>query len=828
MTIPVHSTQIDEERQAVAPYNFVPLPEKMVEAKTPPQQDIFHSDLLTGSIDIEIESCSPVYIRGMYTTEQYNHLGNKKSGDLTAEEKLERAPFYAIQQQPALPGSSLRGMFRELVEIVSCSRMRWVSKSPTFTYRAVADKSDDPLKRKYKDIFGIMAKNVKAGYLVFENGSWYVQPALTAEKAGLGGKDYYLKVYEEDIKASGYIPMSEENYRPQVIEVSFQENGRVRKSDDLIEKARQRNNNKKDPAKPDIKEDRLCYLIQSKNQKLKLSGWLVTSGNMRETGGELSVRDKHYIFLPADKTTARLSIPEQVVEDYRAGLTPYQIEKLTDWRDGIHDESWGCLGRGKPVFYIPSKDNPKTIQYFGHNPNFRIPVMLDGENRAANPLDFVPDFLRSNPNPDMADAIFGWVEEWDEKSVDDQTSRTRVGPAKQRAGRVFFSDAMYAGNANGIWYNNGEPITPKILSNPKPTTFQHYLIQDQNERHDPNQKESLAHYGTPPTQTGIRGYKFYWHKGSAPQIKYEAKSPEKKHPENVLTRISPIKSGVRFISKIHFENLRPEELGALCWVLMLQGEPRETYRHKIGMGKPLGMGAVQIILKNLNLSLRKDETSSEGETALGRYSQLMNNKAWFTPAIEKKPESYILDFEDFMRWQGVLQDKQTLSDNERIQDLLELLRWRGDTIEDKVLEVTRYMEIEHARNDNEYENRPVLPAPKKVFEGWFHPQINVNRLAEEARKRAANPQPVVKKDSGDLKPGDKVSCIVNFVEDANKGNVHFENKKYGKEADFILPVSEKVSQDRYLPKKSKHHLEVVKMESSGKDSPKWLVYCKKA
>ncbi len=823
MTIPIHSNQIDEERKAVAPYNFVPLPEKMVEAKTPPPQDIFHSDLLTGSIDIEIESCSPVYIRGMYTTEQYERLGNKKSGDhLAPEEKLkreiERAPFYTVHQQPVLPGSSLRGMLRELVEIVSSGRMRWVSKSPTFTYRAVADKSDDPLKRKYKDIIGNMAGNVRAGYLVFEHGSWYIQPAQTTDKAWFGSKKHFLKVYEEDIDISSFIKMSDlSKYRPQVIEVSFQQNGWVKKRNDLVQKVKTHNAKISDPNKH-WNEKRACYIVKSKSEKLSYEGWLITSGNMQETGIGTPNRFNHYIFPPADEKTTRLPVPEQVIEDYRAGLTPYQLEELTDWRDGIHDESWGCLGHGKPVFYIPSEDKSKTVQYFGHNPNFRIPVMLDGENRAANPLDFVPDFLRNNPNPDMADAIFGWTEEWEEKNIDGQTIRKQIGPAKQRAGRVFFSDAMYVDNANGIWYNNGEPITPKILSSPKPTTFQHYLIQDKE--HDPNKKESLAHYGTPPSQTGIRGYKFYWHKGSDPKIKYEAKDPSKKLPENVLTRITPIKSGVRFTSKIHFENLRPEELGVLCWVLKIQGESGKTYRHKIGMGKPLGMGAIKITLNNLYLSLRKDES----EKTRGRYAKLLDGNTWFTPADSAKmPEGYILDFENFMREHKVLSEGQKLSGNTRIQELLELLRWHGDTVEDKVIEITRYMEIEK----EEYKDRPVLPTPKKVF-GWFKEQTDAKKMAAEYRKRAENPILATQTKGSELKEGDKIKCIVAYVEDLGKGNVHLNNEKYGKDVDFILPVEERDKLHRYIPNKLSPQLEIVKVESNKNDSTKWIVYCRES
>lgn len=711
MSAPVHSDPTSKERRAVAPYNFVPLPEKMVEANTPPPQDVFDPDLLTGSIDIEIKSCSPVYIRGMYTVKQYKQFGNKKSKELTPHEKDERAPFYAIQENPAIPGSSLRGMLRELVEIVSSGRMRWVSKSPTFTYRAVADKSDDPLKRKYKDIFGVMAKNVRAGYLIFENGSWYIQPAQTADSAGLG-KGYYLKVYEEDIEAPSYIPMHETHYRPQVISVSFQPNGRIRKSDDLVRKAQQRNKNKKNPKQPDIKFDRVCYSIQAEDQNLSFAGSLVTSGNMRETGGASSARDKNYIFLPKNEKAKRLHIPNQVIEDYRAGLTPYQLDSLRDWRDGIHDESWGCLGHDKPVFYISNESDPNKVQYFGHNPNFRIPVMLDGSDRAANPLDFVPNHLLDNPNSDMADAIFGWVEELDEKHGESAENRSVAGPTKQRAGRVFFSDAMYTDDASGVWYNGKEPITPKILSNPKPTTFQHYLIQDKTKGHDPDEKEALAHYGTPPSQTGIRGYKFYWHKGSDPDIKYAPTSSDNKRPEDVLTRIIPIKSEVCFESKIHFENLRPEELGVLCWVLMLPGQTGKTYRHKIGMGKPLGMGAVQITLKNINLSLRKDID----EKNQGRYSSLLNNTAWFLPdSVAKNAEDFILAFEDFMRQQKALGEGEKISEKKRIQDLLELLCWNGDDVEKDFIESTRYMEIEHDTNGNEYKERPVLPSPFGVW-----------------------------------------------------------------------------------------------------------------
>lgn len=83
----------------------------------------------------------------------------------------------------------------------------------------------------------------------------------------------------------------------------------------------------------------------------------------------------------------------------------------------------------------------------------------------------------STIEPDLADAIFGWVE--------DQNY-----PQGQHAGRVFFEDARFIGAQNGVWLQS-KPITPHVLSGPKVTTFQHYLVQDRNVGHDPDRKETL-------------------------------------------------------------------------------------------------------------------------------------------------------------------------------------------------------------------------------------------------------------------------------------------------------------------------------------------------
>jgi CRISPR-associated protein (TIGR03986 family) len=604
----------------------------------------------------------------MLTESQFERLGHKKPDELKVTEKEELALFFSLpgtevegRPAPVIPGSSLRGMIRALVEIAGYGRIRWVAKEPAFTFRAVAASRNDPLSDRYRDVIGTPYRtNVRAGYLEQRGDDWWVRPALTPQVMGWPGNAPYLTVKEKQIRTKdipGYFHLNSENYRLQVHRISFDVRfGTVRGGRTVL-----------------ISE------IGSREAGYKYEGVMVCSGNMMEAGkkGQESPRRNHTIVLAPDKNAASLKIKSQSIEDYLAGLTAFQQEKLSDWGGPS-----GCLRDGAPIFYVTEGNE---VAYFGHCPNFRIPALLMGADRAATPHDFIPQPQRTDPRPDLADAIFGWAEEPD-------------APVEgQRAGRIFFSDARYMAAKEGVWLKPyPTAITLHTLAGPKPTTFQHYLVQDAGAGHDPDVKKSLAYYGSDPEKTQIRGFKLYWHKGSGPDI--EATFKEREH-ENQLTRIIPIKPGVRFSFKIHFENLREEELGALWWALTLPGEDGRIYRHKVGMGKPLGMGAVAITPK-LHLSNRRE-----------RYSRLFDGEAWHKPSSLADGTPYLKAFERYvLKESRIAPDRNHLAEVERIQMLLALLEWReGDP---DWVEETRYMEIEYGPDKvNEYKERPVLPDP---------------------------------------------------------------------------------------------------------------------
>jgi len=315
------------------------------------------------------------------------------------------------------------------------------------------------------------------------------------------------------------------------------------------------------------------------------------------------------------------------------------------------------------------RENGK-LTFFGRAQMFRLPY-------DRSPLDLVPASLRGKKVLDLAEAIFGYVAEGERTAG--------------RAGRVYFTDAICEPHGGDVWLSE-QPITPKVLATPKPTTFQHYLVQPRDGEHDPDDKRKLAHYGA--TRTVIRGHKLYWHKKTGSTAEYFAEqgqvdwARDKQH-----TQIRPVAGGVKFRFRIDFENLTDVELGALLWVLDLP----QGHHHKIGMGKPLGLGSVAITPR-LVLTNRSE-----------RYQRLFDGNGWY--AAEHREGDFGRFKEAFERYVLGRIDKverrnaEALKEVPRIQVLLKMLQYPGPAAE------TDYMQLQPR---NEFKDRPVLPNPLNV------------------------------------------------------------------------------------------------------------------
>lgn len=128
----------------------------------------------------------------------------------------------------------------------------------------------------------------------------------------------------------------------------------------------------------------------------------------------------------------------------------------------------------------------------------------------------------------------------------------------------------------------------------------------------------------------LRGRKFYWHKKEIDEILKEAqKISSKIKSEKVISDIQVLTSSNRFSFMVYFYNLTDFELGLLLYALRLE----ENMRHKLGMAKNLGFGAVKIEVKTLyidnmhkkyssiDLDYRKDKTNE-----IDRYINTFKSK----------------------------------------------------------------------------------------------------------------------------------------------------------------------------------------------------------
>ncbi|MEG4347685.1 TIGR03986 family CRISPR-associated RAMP protein [Microcoleus sp. A003_D6] len=596
---PRHLKQVPDERKAIAPYNFVELPHKVVPAQVEcngklRDNDRYYSDRHTGKITCTLKTASPLYIRCGLSPVDFATFGDTPNEELISDQRKNKAKFFQhpANLHPVLPGSSLRGMLRNLVEIISFSKIERVSDQQKLFFRAVAADKDDPLSNPYKE----RLKNVKAGHLEFEKkqNKWFLRPAQK-----INGQ-LFIEVKEEDIQDTlpSLILMKKTSYIPQYIQISFEVTATsINVSEDLTQHSQQ--------------------------------GWIVTSGNMLENMLEKTTEMKreellrkkegrkyHYIIGEADRSARRVEISPDAIRNYRDALTNFQKGKEKPFHNNPKnrfDEKMGLLQEGLPIFYCESHNEQPVVTLFGQSPNFRIPYSPSNDGQAASAVNFIPKEVGQSDLIDLADAIFGFVRGKKDKTEREATENSKDRREQSRAGRIFVSDAQYKPDENAqdkanddIWLTD-DTITPQILASPKPTTFQHYLVQPEDTQ---AVKSKLKHYDKPITKTVIRGHKLYWHKGNVSQERIQAEGTESEIEEkrSQYTEIKPIKADVSFEFKIQFENLSDVELGALLWILTLAGDDtdklkmisldgKEKYRLSLGMGKPLGMGAVTIEYK---------------------------------------------------------------------------------------------------------------------------------------------------------------------------------------------------------------------------------------
>ena len=518
---------------AITPYNFVPL-DRIVEVLPDelPEADRYHSNRHTGYFDIEIETLTPTYTRG----------ARKVSRDFpdpianASDRNLDGLPADFFHRgdnarTPVLPGSSLRGMIRNVFEVVTFSRINFVSERRLF-YRGIADSKQSGKQELYK-----------AGH----NKDWLLGGILEKTDQGM-----VLRVSTSTPK--GFVLV--ENIGQAARDFNQSRNQVHAVTVKLL-----------DGETHTIIGAPIAQIItRGHNSKQGLPGWLIVPGP--------DINKRHWwqvILMPEVEATDDYQVPADVYSDYltwgeMAFGAKFNDRSLVQRDDGRMPRK---LVIGAPAFALRSTEEPQSVQVIGAN---MMMAVRYGKSLAAIADGFYSRYYgdRQTPQLDMAQAVFGRVSE-----------HNRILPMIR--GRVFFEDAVCITPNPWLAEQEADSVKiPSILSGPKPTSCNVYAaLYD-------GQKVLKARTHWNDENVTIRGFKRYTHRSDI------AASNELGWDQGGTgtqkTRIRPVKKQVVFRGRVRFENMSAAELGALYASIQLPS----GLAHKFGMAKNLGLGSVRV------------------------------------------------------------------------------------------------------------------------------------------------------------------------------------------------------------------------------------------
>jgi CRISPR-associated protein (TIGR03986 family) len=186
----------------------------------------------------------------------------------------------------------------------------------------------------------------------------------------------------------------------------------------------------------------------------------------------------------------------------------------------------------------------------------------------------------------LADRVFGWVHP-------SAAGKSLAVPTAYK-GRVNFSHATPQKPLQTL---DKQPLS--ILSAPKPTTTRFYV---NSRMYPPNTRANGAEPRDEQIRYGgkgnmLRGRKMYRHHGDLFTWNEAAKHPQFPNSDQNRTIDGAHDINTQYEFTLNFENLQSVELGALLWSL----QPWSDACHRLGYGKPLGLGSVQIKVTSLKL-----------------------------------------------------------------------------------------------------------------------------------------------------------------------------------------------------------------------------------
>lgn len=505
------------------PYNFVPLSKKVVTPwwATHISHDIPFENAQSGTLELTITAKSPIYVRN--------------SGNDELSFNRDESGFF-------IPGSSIKGAIRNVLEIVSFGNM--ANKVDNQRY-SVRDFQNDGIYKPSE-----ISKDVYCGWLQKVNGEYFLTDC------GKPGRISHKDI-DKKCKTSMTQFFSKDEY--------YKENIEYKKRKVSAKSAH-------------FKYLKFDFSLESEFEEVKSSdprpiftfgkgknGVIVMTGQpgKRFKKGE-KWEGKHLEFIFFKSKNEPELVDDGIIKNF---LFAYYDHDNNQQKD---DWKWRSQqlknGEKIPVFFRRDPDNQRKILDIGLSFLYKI-TYRHSINESVKAHQVI-----ANGCVDLSECIFGFV---DTKSA--------------LKGRVHVGHARLQGNVQVLSQKK------EVLSGPKASFYPTYIYQGGSEKLKGDYKTFMDE--EPPMISGWKRYPIHFtgvKTNPPPVIKGKVN-------EKVATKFTPLAEGATFKCLINYHNLRSEELGALVSAITFHNNP--GLYHSLGMAKPLGYGKVSINIDNHNVAL---------------------------------------------------------------------------------------------------------------------------------------------------------------------------------------------------------------------------------
>ena len=311
-------------------------------------------------------------------------------------------------------------------------------------------------------------------------------------------------------------------------------------------------------------------------------------------------KKREFVFYSPDRSAvsvadSSLSVPDDAWQAFESLHEEQAGQEMNpNWKFWKGDFE---AGRPVPVFYWEGEDHPSRIETLGMAYAFKAAHLKSARQLLKNSCPGHVDSV-AEMKLDLPHMLFGVAAEH--------------GGGRGLKRRASFGLARAAGDPKPK-----EPDNPSILLGPKPSYAGLYVRQRDDGKPIPREEPMVTYTplresaqkkwsGQPhlasPELAGVK----IWPARGAGEFRPKPVADELKKNKRVQTKLVTLPPGTVFRSRVSFHNLRLVELGALLWALSFGDEAAfgenpaaVTKLHRLGMGKPLGLGEVAIRVTGL-------------------------------------------------------------------------------------------------------------------------------------------------------------------------------------------------------------------------------------